>query len=190
MSEDSNEINIDELDQRARKSHKLPTVKFEKTAEEKPEEQPLVKMEDAPVQIKNPGGRPAKVHTDDELTERDFQIMTLVASGMAKETVAQIAGIDRKTLYKLLDSESMQRLQKAARKRLESVANLATDIIHNELAKGNVEVAMQVLKGLNVMKQSVNQKEKTKEKTTAEEIVDSGGKRTRRIIKEQEYQDE
>ena len=146
-------------------------------------------VEDAKIQEKNPGGRPEKVKDEDALTNKDLEIMALLAAGCSQEVAAGLAGIDRKTIHRNLDSGRLRRFTKAARERVESIAVIAADIIHAELKKGNVEVAMQVLKGLNIMKLSVNApKEKTKERSIAEETVDNEGRTTRRVIREREVE--
>ena len=185
--ENKNEVSLAELEQRARDFSVRKSKAPEKTEEPKVEETTeIVPIEELPVLDKNPGGRPAKSMDKNDLSDKDVQIMTLLACGIEKTVIASIAGVDRRTLYRLLDSERVQRFTEGARKRVASLAPLAAEILHAELLKGNVEVAKSILKGLSIMKTSVNQKQGEKEKTTAEEIIDSTGRTTRRIIKETE----
>lgn len=200
MSEEENVMSLDELDARSRSASKKKILKTaepqaatyseSKAPAQVPEPKEIAasvpqSLEELPVQPKNIGGRPKKEIASDDITSKDIEVMTLMACGMDKTAVANIAGINRTQLYRLLDSDRAQRFMSASKKRIEVCAALAAEIIHSELVKGNVEVAMQVAKGLNLLKQSVNSPDKKKERTTAEEIVE-GDRKTRRVIRETE----
>lgn len=142
-------------------------------------------VEDLPIQEKSKGGGHLKKAASEELSDRDIQVLSMLACGIEKTVAANIAGVDRSTVHRLLNNERVERLTKAAKKRLAALAPLAVEIIHSELVKGNVEVAQQVLKGLAIMRTSVNAKDgNVKERSIAEETIENDGKVTRRIIKE------
>ena len=150
----------------------------------------IVPVEELPVLEKSKGGGHLKKESSEELNAKDLDILSMLALGADKTTVAALMNIDRKTIYRLLDSDRVERLTKGARKLLSSLAPLAVEIVHAELVKGNVEVAQAVLKGLNIMRQSVNSGEaKLKLSTVAEEIVENDGRTTKRIIKSREEND-
>lgn len=150
-----------------------------------PEEGTIVPVEELPMVPASKGGGHLKKKDSDALSARDLQILSMLACGIEKTVAANIAGIDRKTIYNLLDTERVERMTKGAKKRLAALAPLAVEIIHSELVKGNVEVAQQVLKGLAIMKTSVNSgNSNVKERSIAEEIVENDGKVTRKITKE------
>lgn len=150
----------------------------------------LVPVEEMPMIEKSKGGGHLSKGDTDNLSSKDLEVLSLLACGVDKTVTANLVGIDRRTIYKLLDSERVERLTKGAKKRLASLAPLAVEIIHSELVKGNIEVAQSVLKGLAIMKTSVNNGA-AKEKITsvAEEIVENNGKTTKRVIRSQETND-
>lgn len=142
-------------------------------------------IENLPEQPVSKGGGHLKKKDSKELSDRDIQVLSMLACGIEKTVAANIAGVDRSTVHRLLNNERVERLTKAAKKRLAALAPLAVEIIHSELVKGNVEVAQQVLKGLAIMRTSVNAKDgNVKERSIAEETIENDGKVTRRIIKE------
>jgi len=150
-----------------------------------PTEGTIVPVEELPMVPASKGGGHLKKKDSDELSSRDLQVLSMLACGIEKTVAANIAGIDRKTIYNLLDTDRVERMTKGAKKRLAALAPLAVEIIHSELVKGNVEVAQQVLKGLAIMKTSVNSgNSNVKERSIAEEIVENDGKVTRKITKE------
>jgi len=155
-----------------------------------PEVGTLVPIEELPMVEESKGGGHLKKTDGEDLSKKDLEILALLACGTEKTVTASLAGIDRRTIYKLLDSDRVERLTKGAKKRLASLAPLAVEIIHAELVKGNVEVAQQVLKGLAIMKTSVNNNSgKEKVTSVAEEIIEDGGKTTKRVIRSRETND-
>jgi len=169
------------------KSVSEPVVEAESVV---PTEGTLVPIEELPMVEMSKGGGHLKKTEGDDLSKKDLEILALLACGTEKTVTASLAGIDRRTIYKLLDSERVERLTKGAKKRLASLAPLAVEIIHAELVKGNVEVAQQVLKGLAIMKTSVNTNSgKEKVTSVAEEIIEDGGKTTKRVIRSRETND-
>ena len=158
-------------------------------------EAPIEKLKEVaalPNQPKVPGGRPKATPQDMALTVKDVEILTLLAKGAKKSAIALKLGISRMQLYRMLDSDRVKRALHNTRNRLESLADLAVDIIHDELLEGNVEVAQSLLKGIGAMKTSVNAGKDGKkvERSIAEEIMDADGTKTRRLIKERENDDE
>ena len=171
----------------------VPTVLEPRTVdnvESENEESALVPVDELPAIEKSKGGGHLSKGDSDTLSAKDLEVLSLLACGVDKTVTANLVGIDRRTIYKLLDSERVERLTKGAKKRLASLAPLAVEIIHSELVKGNIEVAQSVLKGLAIMKTSVNTNG-AKEKITsiAEEIVENNGKTTKRLTRSQEIND-
>lgn len=111
---------------------------------------------------------------------------------MSTAATANLVGVDPKTIYRLLDSGRVKRLTIAARRRLSALAPLAVEIIHSELVKGNTQIAGEVLRGLSIMRTSVNDPaNKVKQRSIAEEIVDTGsGQRTTRRTVDEMMEDE
>lgn len=179
--------------ERKNKEVPAPTPAPETVIEAKdtvPTEGTLVPIEELPMVEASKGGGHLKKNDDDDLSKKDLEVLSLLACGIEKTTTANIAGVSRSGIYKLLDSGRVERLTKGAKKRLAALAPLAVEIIHSELVKGNVEVAQQVLKGLAIMKTSVNSSDgKTKVTSVAEEIVENDGKTTKRVIRSQETND-
>lgn len=145
----------------------------------------LVPVEELPMVEKSQGGGHLKKQDSEDLSAKDLELLSMLACGIEKTVAANIAGVDRRTVHRLLNTDRVNRLTGAAKKRLASLAPLAVEIIHSELVKGNVEVAQQVLKGLAIMKTSVNgSNSNVKERSCAEEIIEHDGKVTRRVTKE------
>lgn len=190
---DEVQISLSELEAQARaaiarkdqvKSEPVPVAQEETVSTE------LVPVEELPLVEKSKGGGHLKKADGDDLSAKDLEILALLACGTEKTVTASLAGIDRRTIYRLLDSERVERLTKGAKKRLASLAPLAVEIIHAELVKGNIEVAQSVLKGLAIMKTSVNTNSgKEKVTSVAEEIVENDGKTTKRVIRSHETND-
>jgi len=169
------------------KSVSEPSVEAEVVV---PIEGTIVPIEELPMISESKGGGHLKKTDSDDLSKKDIEILSLLACGTEKTVTAALVGIDRRTIYKLLDSERVERLTKGAKKRLASLAPLAVEILHAELVKGNVEVAQSILKGLAIMKTSVNGgTSKEKVSSIAEEIVEGDGTTTKRIIKSREVND-
>lgn len=188
MEEKEISVSLSELENQARAA----IARKDKLCPEKVKavSNPILPVEELPVIEKSKGGGHLKSEKTDDLNTKDLDILAMLALGADKTTVAALMNIDRKTIYRLLDSDRVERLTKGARKLLSSLAPLAVEIVHAELVKGNVEVAQAVLKGLNIMRQSVNSGEaKLKVSTVAEEIVDNDGKTTKRIIRSREEND-
>jgi hypothetical protein len=155
------------------------------SAPEQPVTTEIVPVEELPIVEVSKGGGHLKKQDSDELSKKDLEVLSMLACGIEKTVAANIAGIDRSTVHRLLNTERVERLTKGAKKRLAALAPLAVEIIHSELVKGNVEVAQQVLKGLAIMKTSVNGgASNVKERSCAEEIIENDGKVTRRVTKE------
>ena len=182
--EEKQAVSLSELEAKARKAL-AKKAKPAAQSKAEPEKTAITPVEELPVQEVSKGGGHLKKKDSEELSEKDIQVLTMLACGVEKTVAANIAGVDRKTIYRLLDSERVDRMTKAAKKRLTALAPLAVEIIHSELVKGNVEVAQQVLKGLAIMRTSVNNKDASvKERSIAEEILENDGRVTRRVTKE------
>ena len=147
-----------------------------------------IKIVDLPVvQSKGGGHLIPKGDPSEELSGRDVEILSILMCGMSAGATANLVGVDPKTIYRLLDSGRVKRLTIAARRRLSALAPLAVEIIHSELVKGNTQIAGEVLRGLSIMRTSVNDPaNKVKQRSIAEEIVDtgSGQRTTRRTVDE------
>lgn len=193
------QISLDDLENQARaaiarKSKDIPaetpTIKESLPVDNEVVPTELVPIEELPELEKSKGGGHLAKKNSDDLSAKDLEVLSLLACGVDKTVTANLVGIDRRTIYKLLDSERVERLTKGAKKRLSSLAPLAVEIIHSELVKGNIEVAQSVLKGLNIMRASVNAGDsKVKVTSVAEEIVENDGKTTKRVIRSKETND-
>lgn len=150
----------------------------------------LVPIEELPMVEKSKGGGHLVKTESDDLNQKDLEILSMLSLGADKTTIAALMDVDRKTIYRLLNSGRVDRLTKGAKKLVSSLAPLAAELLRSEIAKGNIEVAQAVLKGLNIMRASVNAGEtKTKVTSVAEEIVDNDGKTTKRVIRSRETND-
>lgn len=178
------EVSLEDLESRAKVSGKCTPPKVERVVDIAP----LlgIPIEDLPM-VESRGGRHLEKAPSEELTPKDMEVMTLLACGVEKTVIANLIGVDRRTIHKMLSTERVCRFLGGAKKRLSALAPLAVEIIHSELVKGNVGVAEKVLKGLALLKNSANHPDsRLKERSTAEEIVDREGKTTRRVTKERE----
>jgi hypothetical protein len=183
------EVNLEDLNRTPSKPVE-PKTKEEEPRKEVPRSD--IPIEEYPMVEKSKGGGHLKKTDEvcDDLSEKDFEAMIYIASGLDKTKVANLVGCDRRTLYRLLNSERVERFTKGAKKRLAALAPLAVELIHNALLNGDLEVAKDVLKGMNVMRSSVNAGDaKVKERSIAEEIVEANGKTTRKLTKEREVDD-
>jgi hypothetical protein len=150
----------------------------------------LVPIEELPMVEKSKGGGHLAKEDSEDLNQKDLEILSMLSLGADKTTIAALMDVDRKTIYRLLNSGRVDRLTKGAKKLVSSLAPLAAELLRSEIAKGNIEVAQAVLKGLNIMRASVNSGEaKTKITSVAEEIVDNDGKTTKRVIRSRETND-
>jgi hypothetical protein len=135
-------------------------------------------------------GRPRKTDISKyqkklELTKADERVLALLCTGMNKNLVADLEGISRRELYRLLDSTRLEKIKANAENRLNALMELAIMVIHKALLNGDSQVAMTVAKGLGLLKQNKANEGSKKYKTTLERILERDGKETQRIIKEQ-----
>jgi hypothetical protein len=188
---EKNEVSLSELEARAVGREKS---KDEERSLKKQDPEPApIRVVDLPVVVSKGGGHLVpKGDPSEELSARDVEILSTLMCGMSTAATANLVGVDPKTIYRLLDSGRVKRLTIAARRRLSALAPLAVEIIHSELVKGNTQIAGEVLRGLSIMRTSVNDPaNKVKQRSIAEEIVDTGsGQRTTRRTVDEMMEDE
>jgi hypothetical protein len=139
---------------------------------------------------RRPVGRPhgksvRKYHKDLTLNASDERILTFLCAGMNKNFVAELEGISRNDLYRLLDSNRLGKIKGNAENRLQALLELVVMVIHKALLNGDVQVALTIAKGLGLIKQNKDNESAKKYKTTLERILEHDGKETQRIIKEE-----
>lgn len=140
-----------------------------------------------------PRGKPVRKYQKDlVLNDSDERVLTLLCTGLNKATVAELEGITRKDLYRLLDSKRLSKIKGNAENRLNALLELVVMVIHKSLLNGDVTTALTIAKGLGVLKQNKDNEGNKKYKTTLERILERDGKETQRITKEEtvEGQDE
>lgn len=140
--------------------------------------------------LKRKRGRPKgksvrKYQRDLVLTDSDERILTMLCSGMNKDTVAELNGITRRDLYRLLDSNRLGKIKGNAENRLNALLELVVMVIHKALLNGDVQTALTIAKGLGLLKQNKDNENAKKYKTTLERILERDGKETQRITKEE-----
>lgn len=143
---------------------------------------------------KRPRGRPPgksvrKYQKDLALNASDERVLTFLCAGMNKNLVAELEGITRSDLYRLLDSKRLDKIKGNAENRLNALLELVVMVIHKALLNGDVNTALQIAKGLGLLKQNKGNESAQKYKTTLERILEKDGKETQRIIKEQSSSD-
>lgn len=112
-------------------------------------------LQKLPAIAKSKGGRKKRPYNKDlELTKTDLQILnTLLATGGNKELTARIEGIDRQKLYRLLNSQRVQKLTENAMLRLQSLIELCVLIMEHDLVQNaNSDLAYKILRGLGILK--------------------------------------
>lgn len=181
MGEAENEVSLDDMTAAA---HKAAQRKVER-----PETQVKKLVETASLPDQKPvGGRPKVVkQKNEQLTDQDYVVLEKLAGGETKVQIAKDMGISRQEVYRILNSDRVQRIVTNARLRLESLQDLAVEVLHKELLKENAEVATQILKGLGTLKQnSGTSGNGVKKRTTLEKILDrNSGTETQRVIREE-----
>jgi hypothetical protein len=137
-----------------------------------------------------PRGKPVRKYQQDlVLNESDERVLTMLCTGMNKETVAQLEGITRKDLYRLLDSKRLSKIKGNAENRLNALLELVVMVIHKSLLNGDVGTALTIAKGFGILKQNKDNEGNKKYKTTLERILERDGKETQRITKEETVED-
>ena len=128
-----------------------------------------------------------KYQKDLVLSDSDNRVLKFLATGMNKSKVAELEGVTRRDLYRLLDSGRVAKIKANAENRLQALLELAVMVIHKDLLEGNTSTALTILRNFGLLqtegKSNVNAKGAVK-KTTLEQIMENDGKETRRIIKE------
>lgn len=137
-----------------------------------------------------PGKSVRKYQKDLALNASDERILTFLCAGMNKQFVAELEGITRTDLYRLLDSKRLDKIKGNAENRLNALLELVVMVIHKALLNGDVNTAMQIAKGLGLLKQNKGNENAQKYKTTLERILEKDGKETQRVIKEQSSTDD
>lgn len=117
----------------------------------------LQRIANLPSLAKNKGGAPTKKEIESrevELSNKDLELLSvLMATNGNKALTARITGVDRKKLYRLLNSERVTRLTQMAELRLKALIEAAVVILEKAIVEdGNVEIAMDLVKGLIMKK--------------------------------------
>lgn len=142
------------------------------------------------IQKRKPGRPPGKAvrkyQKDLQLTATDLRVLTFLCAGMKKDAVADLEGISRQDLYRLLDSKRLSKIKGNAENRLNALLELVVMVLHKALLNGDTNVALTMAKGLGLIKQNKDNESAKKYKTTLERILEhDGAKETQRIVKEQ-----
>ena len=119
------------------------------------------------------------------LNDSDERVLTMLCTGMNKATVAELEGITRKDLYRLLDSKRLSKIKGNAENRLNALLELVVMVIHKSLLNGDVSTALTIARGIGILKQNKDNEGNKKYKTTLERILERDGKETQRITKEE-----
>lgn len=135
-----------------------------------------------------PRGRPKRKYQRDlVLNDSDERVLSFLCAGMNKEMVADLEGITRRDLYRLLDSKRLAKIKDNAENRLQALTELTVMVLHKALLKGDTQVALNIAKGLGMLKQNKNNENAKVHKTTLERILErDGNKETQRVIQEKE----
>ena len=151
----------------------------------------LQKIVSLPTLAKNKGGAPTKEETDSreiQLSNRDLEILSvLMATNGNKSLTGRIAGINRKRLYRLLNSERVNRLIGVSRLRLKALIEAAVMVLEKAVIEdGDVDVAQLLVKALLLQSRQGNTgNQGMGRKASVEEWVDeAGNKKTKRTIEE------
>lgn len=144
--------------------------------------------------IKRKRGRPPgkrTYHKDLTLNESDERVLTMLCTGMNKNLVAELEGITRKDLYRLLDSKRLAKIKGNAENRLNALMELVVMVLHKALLNGDTNVALFMAKGLGILKQNANNQNAKIKSSTLERILERDGvKETQRITKEETIESE
>ena len=133
------------------------------------------------------GHKTRKYQKDLVLSDSDQRVLKFLCTGMNKSRVAELEGISRRDLYRLLDSKRLAKIKANAENRLDALLELAVMVVHKDLLEGNVETAKMILQNHGLIKtgsQGNDGGKKRSKKTTLEQITELDGKETRRMIEE------
>jgi len=146
----------------------------------------LKKVASLPTLVKNKGGAPSKedrASKEIELSNKDLEILSvLLASKGNKSLTERITGVNRKRLYRLLNSDRVDRLVGVSRLRLKALIEAAVIVLEKAVIEdGDVEVAQLLVKTLLLKSREGNTGKQGKgRKASVEEWVDEKGTPRRR----------